>query len=74
MAPTERVTFAIRGLSCASCAVDVGRALKKLSGIVEINVNYMIDKGSVEFDPAQTSWERVSKALADRGYLAVRVR
>ena len=74
MPSTERVTFAIRGLTCASYAVDVGRALKKVPGVVEININYMIDKGYVEFDPAQASWERVSKALSDGGYLVVRVR
>jgi len=74
MPSTERVTFAIRGLACASCAIDVDRALKKVPGVVEININYMIDKGFVEFDPGQTSWERVSKALSDGGYLVVRVR
>lgn len=74
MPSTDRVTFAIRGLTCASCAIDVGRALKKVPGVVEINLNYIIDKGYVEFDPGQTSWECVSKALSHRGYLAVRVR
>lgn len=74
MVEAQRVVFAIRGLECASCAIDVGRALRKMPGVVEININYVVDRGYVEFDPSQTSWDSVSKALADRGYLAVKVR
>jgi len=72
VAQTQRVTFAIRGLDCASCAIDVGRALSRLSGVVEININYVVDRGYVDFDPAQTSWEIVSRALHDRGYTVAR--
>ena len=74
MTGVERVVFAIRGLDCASCAIDLGRALRKLPGILEVNVNYVIDKGFVEFDPERTSWEAVAKALARRGYPAVKTR
>jgi len=74
MTGVERVVFAIRGLDCASCAIDLGRALRKVPGILEVNVNYVIDKGFVEFDPERTSWEAVAKALARRGYPAVKTR
>lgn len=74
MAGTTRVVFAIRGLECASCAIDVGRALRKVPGIVEININYMINKGYAEFDPQRITWEAVSKALTDRGYTIVKTR
>lgn len=71
---TQRVTFAIRGLDCASCAIDVGRALRKMPGVVEININYVVDRGYVEFDVAQTSWDIVSKALRDRSYTVAKTR
>ncbi len=74
MASTERIVFAIRGLTCASCAIDVGRALRKVPGIAEININYMVNKGYVEFDPARITWDEVSRALTDRGYTVVRTR
>ncbi len=74
MASNERVVFAIRGLECASCAIDVGRALRKIPGIAEININYMVNKGYVEFDPERISWDAVSKALTDRGYTIVKTR
>ena len=74
VAGVERVVFAIRGLDCASCAIDLGRALRKIPGILDIYVNYVIDKGFVEFDPERTSWETVAKSLARRGYSAVKTR
>ncbi len=74
MVSTERVVFAIRGLTCASCAIDVGRALRKIPGIAEININYMVNKGYVEFDPGRITWDEVSKALTDRGYTVVKTR
>lgn len=74
MAGSRRVVFAIRGLECASCAIDVGRALRKIPGIVEININYVINKGYVEFDPDEITWDAVSKALSDRGYAVVKTR
>ncbi len=74
MATAQRVVFAIRGLECASCAIDVGRALRKIPGIAEININYVINKGYVEFDPEKITWEAVSKALMDRGYTVVKTR
>ena len=74
MVNNQRVVFVIRGLECASCAIDVGRALRKIPGIAEININYMINKGYVEFNPEAIAWDAVSKALTDRGYTVVRTR
>ncbi len=74
MAENRRVVFTIRGLECASCAIDVGRALRKVPGITEININYVINKGFVEFDPDRIAWDAVAKALSDRGYTIVRAR
>jgi len=74
MTRTECVVFAMRGLSCASCAIDVGRALRKMLGIHEANVNYLIDKGMVEFDPEETSWDSIERALEQRGYRVMRTR
>jgi Cu+-exporting ATPase len=72
MASSQRVVFAIRGLECASCAIDIGRALRKVPGIKEINVNYMVNKGYVEFDSDRITWDAVSKALSGRGYTVVK--
>jgi Cu+-exporting ATPase len=74
MESTEHVVFAIRGLECASCALDAGRGLRRIPGVLDANINYMIDKGYVEFDPTKISWDEVERALRSRGYSVVRAR
>lgn len=69
---SERVVFTVRGLACGSCALDAGRALRRIPGVVDANLNYMVDTGFVEFDPAVTSWATVARSLENRGYFVVR--
>ncbi|HKZ98782.1 MAG TPA: heavy metal-associated domain-containing protein [Thermoplasmata archaeon] len=71
---SERVVFAIRGLPCASCALDAGRGLMRIEGVLDVNINYMVDKGYVELDPARVTWDAVERALQARGYTVVRTR
>lgn len=66
--------FAIRGLTCASCALDAGRGVLRIPGVRDANINYMVDKGYVDYDPELVSWDRVEKALRARGYAVVRTR
>jgi len=70
----ERAIFTIRGLECASCSLDVGKALKRLPGVIDVNVNYVADRGFVEFDPSRTGWDALAHALEARGYGVVRRR
>ncbi len=72
MTARQKVVFLVRGLHCASCAIDVGRALRKIPGVLEANVNYVVDKGFVEFDPDRTSWDALEKVLSVRGYAVMR--
>jgi len=74
MAATERAVFSIRGLECASCSLDVGRVLTRLPGVHDANVNYVVDRGFVEFDPSRTTWSAIAHLLAGRGYSVVRLR
>lgn len=68
----RRLWFHTGGLSCASCAVGVGKALERLSGILEVNISYMLDKGYVDFDADAASRTDVEEALRKRGYVPVR--
>ena len=74
MRQSRRVVFTILGIACASCAIDVGRAVRRIPGVVDVNINYIVDRGYVEFDPDVTSWDQVAAALVGRGYMVVPVR
>jgi Cu+-exporting ATPase len=53
----EQTTLALEGMTCASCAARIERALNKLDGVAA-TVNFATETASVSFDP-----ERVSVAL-----------
>jgi Cu+-exporting ATPase len=64
-------TIRITGMHCASCAVNIERALKKKPGVLKANVNYASEKASVEYDPNTISMEDISKTISDMGFTPV---
>jgi Cu+-exporting ATPase len=59
----------IEGMSCASCAVRVEKALNRLDG-VEASVNYATDEATVRFDPASVRVDDLLAAVESSGYHA----
>lgn len=63
-------TFAIDGMTCASCAQTVERSVQKLVGVSQASVNLATEKLSVAFDPATLNQADITKTVADAGYTA----
>jgi copper chaperone CopZ len=57
----------ISGMHCASCASNVERSLKKLSGIKNISVSLLTKKGFIESEN-EISDEEIRKAVSKTGY------
>lgn len=72
MPKTEKLTIAISGMHCASCAVNIERALKIMDGVVSVNVNYATGKAYVEYDPAILPKTEIENAIEDTGYDIIR--
>lgn len=66
----SRVTLAISGMHCASCAALVTRKLKKTLGVEEANVNYAAAKAVVRFDQEKTDEASLIAAIKAAGYEA----
>ncbi len=45
--PTQTVELPITGMTCANCAVTVARALRKVDGVLEADVNFATERASV---------------------------
>ncbi|BAQ24942.1 heavy metal translocating P-type ATPase [Streptococcus troglodytae] len=60
--------FLIDGMTCASCAINVENAVKKLDGIENAVVNLTTEKMTIDYDSAKVSEADVTKAVADAGY------
>ncbi|WP_053946829.1 heavy metal translocating P-type ATPase [Halolamina sediminis] len=65
---TRTAQLNVTGMSCANCSATVGESLDELDGVVEANVNYATDEGSVEYDPAEVSLGEIYDAVEAAGY------
>jgi P-type Cu+ transporter len=66
--PVGEVVLPISGMTCASCVRRVERALTKVPGVNEANVNLATEKATVSFDAAMTGVEQLREAIKKAGY------
>ncbi len=66
----EDLNLKLKGMSCASCANSIEKAILGVPGVVEGNVNFSIDRATVRYDPKQTNINIITKAIVDVGYEA----
>jgi len=64
-------TMKIEGMTCASCAKAVERAVGKLDGIVEANVNLATEKLTLHYEPSKVKVSDIKKAVEKAGYKAL---
>ncbi|WP_072695709.1 heavy metal translocating P-type ATPase [Marinilactibacillus sp. 15R] len=64
----ENKSFAIEGMTCASCAQTVEKAAKKVRGVTQASVNLATEKLSIEYDEPTFSVENLQKAVDNSGY------
>ena len=68
----KKVKLSIEGMHCASCASNIERSLKKVSGVKEVSVSLMMNKGMVEVED-NVNDEELKKAVARAGYKVISV-
>jgi Cu+-exporting ATPase len=64
----KRLELRVTGMSCASCAANVERALKRVDGVRAANVNLATSRATVMFDPRRVDAGRLVRAVRDAGY------
>ena len=65
---TSRVELPITGMTCTNCAATVERALNKVPGVVQANVNFATERASVEYIPGVASVAAMIHAIEEAGY------
>lgn len=66
-----RKTFKIEGMSCASCAVNIEKSLRKVKGVKKASVNLASKTAQVDFDDKKTKDKELFKAVSKAGYTPV---
>jgi len=62
------MTLSISGMTCAACAKNIERVVKKQEGIIKAQVNFGTERLFLEFDESVTSLEVISAAVAKAGF------
>jgi heavy metal translocating P-type ATPase len=62
------VAFTLEGMSCASCAARIERALARQDGVSEARVNYAAARAEVVYDPQRVGREQLEAAVEKLGY------
>ncbi len=65
---SEQLNLGIGGMTCASCVGRVERALGKVEGVEQAEVNLATERAKISFDPARTDTAALVAAVAAAGY------
>ena len=69
----KKLKILIEGMHCASCASNLERSIKKVSGVKEAKISLLTRKGIIEADDS-ASEEEIKKAISKVGnYKAVAI-
>lgn len=66
----RQVTLKIEGMTCASCPATVKAALKRLPGMVNVDVSFKEAKATVSYYEGKVTVEQMIKAINEAGYKA----
>jgi P-type Cu+ transporter len=64
----QTITLSIGGMTCANCAANIERSLKKLGGVKETAVNFASEQAKVSFDPGQLKITDIVQNVKRAGY------
>ncbi|HEX2604838.1 MAG TPA: heavy metal translocating P-type ATPase [Oxalicibacterium sp.] len=71
-APVHRLTLGVEGMTCASCATRVEKAIGKVAGVTSANVNLATESVAIEASP-DVDAKALQQAIEKAGYqLALR--
>jgi periplasmic mercuric ion binding protein len=69
-AVTQSVKLEIQNMTCPVCPLTVKKALKKVGGVQQVEIDYETKTATVLFDDAITTTEKLTEATANAGYPA----
>ena len=65
---SKKIKFNITGMTCSACSSHVQRAVEKLEGAAEVQVNLLTNSMSVNYDEAFLSADKIIEAVENAGY------
>ncbi|MBY0248597.1 MAG: mercury resistance system periplasmic binding protein MerP [Nitrospiraceae bacterium] len=67
-AATQTVTLSVTGMTCAACPITIKKALNKVEGVENIEVNLEKKEAVITFEDTKTTVEALLEATKNAGY------
>jgi len=64
----NEITLPIEGMTCASCAANIEKAVKKLDGVESVNVNFSTEKATIKYNSKIVRISEIKQAIKKTGY------
>ncbi|HLZ29954.1 MAG TPA: heavy metal translocating P-type ATPase [Chloroflexota bacterium] len=65
---STEITFAVTGMTCASCVRRIEKALNRVEGVHEASVNLATERAKVVYDTSVATPDQMQAAVAKAGY------
>ncbi|MGS0973284.1 MAG: heavy metal translocating P-type ATPase [Candidatus Izemoplasmataceae bacterium] len=64
----EKVTLKVDNMTCSTCAFNIEKVLDSLEGIKTANVNFAVEKVTIEYDKSLLRLIDIQKSVSEIGY------
>jgi mercuric ion binding protein len=71
LAAEKSVTLDVSGMTCGTCPITVRKAITRVAGVIEAEVDPDKRQAIIRFDDAKTQVEALIRATTDAGYPSV---
>jgi Cu+-exporting ATPase len=68
MMAEKKINIPVGGMSCANCATNIERSVKKLSGVTEARVNFAAEQAAISYDSQKLQLKDVVDKINGSGY------
>ena len=65
-----RQKYDVMGMTCSACSAHVDKAVRKIDGVLDVNVNLLSNSMVVDYDENKVNDIMIEKAVEDAGYKA----
>ncbi len=65
---TRTITLPVSGMTCANCAMNIERSVRKLSGVEDASVNFAAERAEVAYDAARIQLAELVAGVEKAGF------
>ncbi len=67
----NQIEFPVTGMTCANCAANIERVVKKAPAVTDASVNFASERVSIQYIPSLSSLQDIAALIEKAGYQAI---